>query len=57
MVGNQDFDRTFKLPKQKTSAEIENEKKILEAKLAENTQVMNQIKAGNSLIKKTIKKK
>ena len=60
MVGNQDFDKKFKLPKQKkqkTSAEIENEKKILEAKLAENTQAMNQIKVGNSLLKKTIKKK
>ena len=60
MVGIQDFDRKFKLPKQKkqkTSAEIENEKKNLEAKLAENTQAMNQIKAGNSLLKKTIKKK
>ena len=60
MVGNQDFDRKFKLPKQKkqkTSSEIENEKKILEAKLAENNQAMNQIKTGNSLLKKTIKKK
>ena len=59
MVGNEDFDRKFKLPKQKkqkTTAEIENEKKILEAKLAENTQAMNQIKVGNSLLKQNNKK-
>ena len=60
MVGYEDFDRKFKLPKQKkqkTTADIQNEKKILEAKLAEDTQAMNQIKVGNSLLKKTIKKK
>ena len=32
-------------------------KKILEAKLAENTQAMNQIKVRNSLLKKNNKKK
>ena len=60
MVGNEDFDKKFKLPKQKkqkTNADIQAEKKLLEAKLAENNHAMNQIKTGTNILKKTIKKK
>ena len=60
MIGIEDFDKKFKLPKQKkgkTNAEIQAEKQLLEGKLAENTQSLNQIKAGSAILKKTIKKK
>ena len=60
MVGNEDFDIKFKLPKQKkqkTNADIQAEKKLLEAKLAENNHAMNQIRTGTNILKKTIKKK
>ena len=60
MVGMQEFDKRFKLPKQKkprkTNAEIKAEKEHLEAKLAENTEALNKIKAGAASLKKIIKK-
>ena len=63
MVGMKNFDKKYKLPKQKkapkakkTPEEIQAEKQKLEEKLAENTQMLNSIKTGNRLFKKTIKK-
>ena len=56
MVGMEEFDKKCKLPKQKktkkTAIEIQTEKQKLEAKLAENTQAMDQIKAGSAALKK-----
>ena len=60
MVGVEDFDKQFKLPKQKktkkTNLDIQTEKQLLETKLAENTHSMNQIKTGSAILKKAIKK-